>query len=293
MEKLLSHTSGDKPTVRNVTCTPNLDDTNESKTDSGTSHTVRFDFEEEDDDDLNDFKSIENIAGDDFELNNIRWEHSTDDNTSDSFVAEYTSKGKKSIDEVENGVNDLLSALGMLVSYVTVGDEEKPESVEEDKKEGDEEFRGVKYTIYHNIPKGYWASSQPEGAEIVEKQYFDKYDNAKEHAELEIDGYLGEDTNEGKKENKAEVSKADIIQLEDELEPFIAKYAVSTPYVDKYGSGPDKYIVPFNKDDAGMRKKMIDEIGKAKHDSALSKQLSCIDSTKGILVFHIPDAKIK
>jgi hypothetical protein len=95
MEKLLSHTSGDKPTVRNVTCTPNLDDTNESKTDSGTSHTVRFDFEEEDDDDLNDFKSIENIAGDDFELNNIRWEHSTDDNTSDSFVAEYTSKGKK------------------------------------------------------------------------------------------------------------------------------------------------------------------------------------------------------
>lgn len=77
-------------------------------------------------------------------------------------------------------------------------------------------------------------------------------------------------------------------ELQTKLKDFISKYATGKPTVGKYGGGKNKYIVPFNGNDAGMRQKMIVDIGKAGTDSPLSAQLSCIDSVEGKLVFHIP-----
>lgn len=58
-----------------------------------------------------------------------------------------------------------------------------------------ETFKGVKYHIMYQAPKGYYIKGgDAEAREEVfntKQQYFDKSSQAQEHAELEITGYLG------------------------------------------------------------------------------------------------------
>ena len=47
------------------------------------------------------------------------------------------------------------------------------------------------YEIWHAAPHGYLAEAYPQFGNIINSRaYFDTYDEAKEHAEREIDGYL-------------------------------------------------------------------------------------------------------
>lgn len=59
---------------------------------------------------------------------------------------------------------------------------------------GREEYEDVRYHVMHHPPQGYFIKgADAEGRKIfgkVKPKYFDKYDDAIEHAELEIDGYL-------------------------------------------------------------------------------------------------------
>lgn len=73
--------------------------------------------------------------------------------------------------------------------------------VNEAKIEGREEYNGIKYEIHHKAPKGYYVHC-PDLK--LPKTYFDTYDEAKEHAELEIDGFLDESVNEAKIESDAD-----------------------------------------------------------------------------------------
>ena len=73
--------------------------------------------------------------------------------------------------------------------------------VNEAKIEGREEYNGIKYEIHHKAPSGYYVYC-PDLK--LPKTYFDTYDEAKEHAELEIDGFLDESVNEAKIESDAD-----------------------------------------------------------------------------------------
>lgn len=61
------------------------------------------------------------------------------------------------------------------------------DSVEEAIKDSDEEYEGEKYEIWYEAPKGYYAK-HPE----IAKNYYDTADEAKEHAGLELSGFMEE-----------------------------------------------------------------------------------------------------
>ena len=55
------------------------------------------------------------------------------------------------------------------------------------------EIEGYKVHILHQVPKGYYAVGvSPEIKKVISKKYFDTQEEAEEHAELEIEGYLEE-----------------------------------------------------------------------------------------------------
>ena len=58
------------------------------------------------------------------------------------------------------------------------------------------EYKGLSYIVRYDAPKGYIAIGKGEIENEIAPQYFDKLDDADEHAELEIDGYLSSDINE-------------------------------------------------------------------------------------------------
>jgi len=58
--------------------------------------------------------------------------------------------------------------------------------------EGREKYEGLNYVIYYQPPKGYCAKGKGEIKKEIAHRYFDSYDEAQEHAELEIDGYLSD-----------------------------------------------------------------------------------------------------
>jgi hypothetical protein len=79
--------------------------------------------------------------------------------------------------------------------------------INEASREGTEKFRGMTFEIWHQVPKGYFAKGKGEVKKEIAKQYFDKYDDAKEHAEMEIGGYLDMDeSNEEEKEIKRKLN---------------------------------------------------------------------------------------
>ncbi len=59
-------------------------------------------------------------------------------------------------------------------------------------------YNDMEYEIWHEVPKGYYAIGKGEMKDQIAKTYFDKQDEAEEHAKLEIDGYLGESLDEAK-----------------------------------------------------------------------------------------------
>jgi ankyrin repeat protein len=55
------------------------------------------------------------------------------------------------------------------------------------------DYKGLIFEIWFEPMMGYYAKGRGEIKDEITKQYFDKHDDAIEHAEMEIDGYLGED----------------------------------------------------------------------------------------------------
>ena len=86
-------------------------------------------------------------------------------------------------------------------------------SIQEASVEGREKYKDVRFHIIHQPPKGYFvkAVDVDSRAALGRKiRFFDKYDDAVEHAELEIDGYLEESITEAtgdKKEIKIDGQK--------------------------------------------------------------------------------------
>lgn len=72
------------------------------------------------------------------------------------------------------------------------------ESLDEATIEGTEEYKGLRYQVLHKIPYGYYVKGLGEEAKEVlgGPVYFDKYELAKEHADLSIEGYLEEPESE-------------------------------------------------------------------------------------------------
>lgn len=64
--------------------------------------------------------------------------------------------------------------------------------------EGREEYRGFQYQIWYNPKKGMYSVSDNIGIFEGDNQYFKKYDQAKEHAEISISSKLSEDEEYGK-----------------------------------------------------------------------------------------------
>lgn len=66
-------------------------------------------------------------------------------------------------------------------------------SVNESTVEGRETFEGVKYHIMYESPRGYYIKGADVDSKDIfkgDKSKFEKYDQAKEHAELSIKGAL-------------------------------------------------------------------------------------------------------
>lgn len=83
-----------------------------------------------------------------------------------------------------NGYDDAVQILknrGMIVEFI---------------KDSEKVYKGLKYIVYYRAPKGYFAKGVGEISNEIAQEYFDTEEQAVEHAELEIDGYLGDDLEE-------------------------------------------------------------------------------------------------
>jgi transcriptional antiterminator len=59
--------------------------------------------------------------------------------------------------------------------------------------EGREKIEDYRVDIMYQPPRGYYAvGKSPEIKRAISKSYFNTYDEALEHAEMEIKGWLGE-----------------------------------------------------------------------------------------------------
>jgi len=56
------------------------------------------------------------------------------------------------------------------------------------------EFMGERYRIEYEPPKGYVAIGEAGMKNHISRQFFETYKEAEEHAQLEIDGFLNEET---------------------------------------------------------------------------------------------------
>lgn len=77
--------------------------------------------------------------------------------------------------------------------------ESHEEFVNEATIESREGYKGVNYNIMHQAPKGYYIKGVgPDGKHVfnMKQPYFDTFDQAQEHAEMEIEGWLEESLNE-------------------------------------------------------------------------------------------------
>jgi len=85
----------------------------------------------------------------------------------------------------ENKQNDMENFNKLIKEALT------PSFLKENQRQGWEEYRDIGYEIWHVAPHGYHAEAYPQFGNIINfRAYFDTYDEAVEHAELEIDGYL-------------------------------------------------------------------------------------------------------
>ena len=69
--------------------------------------------------------------------------------------------------------------------------ENKIENLQEALKDSTNKFEEFTYDIFYKAPKGYIAIGKGEIKSVINPQFFNTSDEAKEHAELEISGYLG------------------------------------------------------------------------------------------------------
>ena len=67
---------------------------------------------------------------------------------------------------------------------------EEIQKLSEAQVQGREKYKGLKYKIYYRAPKGYYAIGEGEAKKQIALNYFGSYDSAKEHAEIELEGYL-------------------------------------------------------------------------------------------------------
>jgi hypothetical protein len=67
----------------------------------------------------------------------------------------------------------------------------KKENLQEALKDSTNKFEEFTYDIFYKAPKGYVAIGKGEIKSVINPQFFNTSDEAKEHAELEISGYLG------------------------------------------------------------------------------------------------------
>lgn len=85
----------------------------------------------------------------------------------------------------ENKQNDMENFNKLIKEALT------PSFLKENQRQGWEEYRDIGYEIWHVAPHGYHAEAYPEFGNIINfRAYFDTYDEAVEHAEQEINGYL-------------------------------------------------------------------------------------------------------
>ena len=63
-------------------------------------------------------------------------------------------------------------------------------------RESSKEYNDMRYEIWYQAPKGYFAKGIGEMKGKIETSYFETSEEAEEHAEAEIDGYLGESLSE-------------------------------------------------------------------------------------------------
>lgn len=69
----------------------------------------------------------------------------------------------------------------------------------EDSREAIKKYKGMPYEIWFTPRKSaYYAIGKGKTAGKIKLRHFDTHDQAEEHAELEIDGFLGESLTEGK-----------------------------------------------------------------------------------------------
>lgn len=63
-------------------------------------------------------------------------------------------------------------------------------------RESSKEYNDMRYEIWYQAPRGYFAKGIGEMKGKIETSYFETSEEAEEHAEAEIDGYLGESLSE-------------------------------------------------------------------------------------------------
>jgi hypothetical protein len=101
---------------------------------------------------------------------------------------------------------NIKKVLIMLESSVDKSEKKKKLKEVSGQVQGREEYRGIQYKVYYAPPNGYFAGGDNETGKIISYQPFDKYEDAKEHAELEIDGYLDNaDLNEASTSKSSEI----------------------------------------------------------------------------------------
>lgn len=64
------------------------------------------------------------------------------------------------------------------------------QSLIEAQRQSTKKFQDEKYEIWHQPPKGYFAKGLGLVKKAIKKEFFDKQEDAEEHAELEIGGFL-------------------------------------------------------------------------------------------------------
>ena len=91
------------------------------------------------------------------------------------------------LEKIENAVEKLKSAL----------EKESPKKAKKEKniikeslRDSVNNFEGLDYEVWYKAPKGYFAIGKGEAKPVISLQFFNTAEEAKEHAEAEISGYL-------------------------------------------------------------------------------------------------------
>ena len=65
--------------------------------------------------------------------------------------------------------------------------------LQEAMRDSQNSYKGLKYEVWYQAPKGYFVKGIGELDKVIGHGFFDTESQAREHAEMEIDGYLGDD----------------------------------------------------------------------------------------------------